>query len=445
MQAADNTVKPPIVRKDGSHLVKCYVEDYDKLLAEKVSNLKTLLSWDKDVDLFESERTNFRMRANFQMWHDDPRNRVPSGFYYTMCEPGCGKDPCEVTNFPRGTPLINKLMADLLVVFKERPVIFENLFEVRFLTTQLQEAIIVLCYKRPLPATWLSVAEEVCKELNVKIVGRARKMMQVAGGNETVKEAYTVKGRTYNYYQTEGAFSQPNAGVCEKMLTWAMDQAEGSQNEDLLELYCGGGTFTAPMSTIFHTVIATEISKASVELAHKNFALNEITNIKVARLSSEEFTDAYTGKTKFQRLIDNKIDLHSYKISTVLVDPPRSGLDQNTCILLSKFDKIIYISCNPETLARDVAMLSATHRVQRVAAFDQFPYTHHLEGGVFLVKKDEVKARESNGGSSSTAVAATTDTTTNSGSTSDDKKHQLDNNNTDNNTIDTNKKQKLEE
>ena len=55
--------------------------------------------------------------------------------------------------------------------------------------------------------------------------------------------------------------------------------------------------------------------------------------------------------------------------------------------MISIFDKIIYISCNPETLARDVKKLLVTHDIIKVAAFDQFPYTHHLESGVFLVKK----------------------------------------------------------
>ena len=386
---ADAEIKTttPVVRKDGSHLVKCYVEDYETLLAEKVKSLKDLLSWDQSVDIFESERTHFRMRANFQMWHDNPKNKVPEGFYYTMCEAGQARQPCEVVNFPRGTHLINKLMSDLHVVFKESEPIFRNLFEVRFLTTQTNDAIIVLLYKQPLPPTWQAAAEEVCKKLNVKIVGRARKMMQVAGGDENVLEKYTVKGETYSYYQTEGAFSQPNAGVCEKMLTWAVERTEGSADEDLLELYCGGGTFTAPMARNFRSVLATEISKASVDLANKNFAMNDIKNIKVARLSSEEFSDAYTNHKPFQRLKENNIDLQSYKITTVLVDPPRAGLDADTCKMISQFAKIVYISCNPETLARDVTKLKETHDVVRVAAFDQFPYTHHLEGGVFLVRR----------------------------------------------------------
>jgi tRNA (uracil-5-)-methyltransferase len=387
MQALETTAKT-FERTDGSHLVKCYVEDYDKLLAEKVSTLHSLLSWDKDIEVFESARSHFRMRANFQMWHDDPKNKVPSGFYYTMNEPGEGRKPCEVVNFPRGTQLINKLMSDFVAVFKEKPVIFANLFEVRFLTTQTQEAIVVLCYKRPLPDNWLEVAEVVAKDLGVKIVGRARKMMQVTGGDETIVEKLTVKGKEMAYYQTEGAFTQPNAGVCEKMIAWSMDRTEGNADKDLLELYCGGGTFTAHMARNFRRVLATEISKTSVELAQKTFALNGITNIQIAKLSSEEFSAAYSGTKTFPHLQKSGIDLQSYDISTVLVDPPRAGLDPGTCQLLSRFPAIVYISCNPETLARDVKALSATHVVDRVAAFDQFPYTHHLEAGVYLVKKE---------------------------------------------------------
>ena len=175
------------------------------------------------------------------------------------------------------------------------------------------------------------------------------------------------------------------------MITWAMDQTQESFNSDLLELYCGGGTFTAPMSRNFRNVLATEISKASVDLAHKNFALNEIKNIKVARLSSEEFSDAYNGKKTFSRLVEGKIDLKSYDISTVLVDPPRAGIDPLTLTVMSQFSKIVYISCNPETLARDVKALSNTHNLVRVAAFDQFPYTHHLESGAVLIKKAETE------------------------------------------------------
>ena len=130
------------------------------------------------------------------------------------------------------------------------------------------------------------------------------------------------------------------------------------------------------------------IAKASVELAHRTFKVNNVENIKIVRLSSEEFSEAFEEKRIFQRLEDTGVKFSDYDFSTVLVDPPRAGLDAATCELLCRFDKIVYISCNPETLARDVEVMSATHIVEKVAAFDQFPYTHHLEGGVLLIKRE---------------------------------------------------------
>jgi tRNA (uracil-5-)-methyltransferase len=68
----------------------------------------------------------------------------------------------------------------------------------------------------------------------------------------------------------------------------------------------------------------------------------------------------------------------------VLVDPPRAGLDDATVELVRKVDRILYISCNPETLKNNLQALSTTHKIDRYAVFDQFPYTHHIECGVYL-------------------------------------------------------------
>ncbi|HFU77292.1 MAG TPA: tRNA (uridine(54)-C5)-methyltransferase TrmA, partial [Epsilonproteobacteria bacterium] len=98
-----------------------------------------------------------------------------------------------------------------------------------------------------------------------------------------------------------------------------------------------------------------------------------------------EMTEALNGVREFSRLKD--IDLKTYDFSTVLVDPPRAGLDEGTIALISQIENIIYISCNPETLARDLEILSQTHDVKEAAMFDQFPHTEHVESGVFLRKK----------------------------------------------------------
>jgi len=170
------------------------------------------------------------------------------------------------------------------------------------------------------------------------------------------------------------------------MLRWACDCA-GDNDQDLLELYCGNGNFTLPLSKHYRQVFATEISKTSVNAAKWNIEKNKINNICIARLSSEEFTEAYTGVREFERLKRQNINLSEYRFSSVFVDPPRAGLDIDTTQLVSQFDKIIYISCNPDTLRRDLDTLSKTHHITRMAIFDQFPYTHHIESGVLLIKK----------------------------------------------------------
>ena len=131
--------------------------------------------------------------------------------------------------------------------------------------------------------------------------------------------------------------------------------------------------------------MATEISKVSVNSALTNFSANNIDNVCVVRMSSEEFTQALNNERPFRRLAE--IDLDSYKFSTIFVDPPRAGLDAETEKLVSRFDQILYISCNPETLADNLTTLCQTHNLTKLALFDQFPYTDHVETGVILTKK----------------------------------------------------------
>ena len=128
--------------------------------------------------------------------------------------------------------------------------------------------------------------------------------MQLANADtDTITETLHVQGQPFHYLQTEGAFSQPNAHVCEHMLTWAVrvtaqNNSHSGSKGDLLELYCGGGTFTAPLSQNFPRVLATEISKASVALAKKCFVMNNITNVNILPLSSEEFTEWFEASKR---------------------------------------------------------------------------------------------------------------------------------------------------
>ena len=80
------------------------------------------------------------------------------------------------------------------------------------------------------------------------------------------------------------------------------------------------------------------------------------------------------------------INLKDYSFDSIFVDPPRAGLDDLTRKLVTDYNHIIYISCNPETLHRDLEVLTKTHKIEKFALFDQFAYTGHIESGVILTK-----------------------------------------------------------
>ncbi|UIZ56438.1 tRNA (uridine(54)-C5)-methyltransferase TrmA [Acinetobacter sp. SCLZS86] len=332
------------------------------------------------LQVFASPEHNYRMRAEFRIWH------IEDDLFYAMFERSEDKQKkvIRVDEFPIADRSINLLMPKLLAALKADPVLSARLFEVHFLATLSGEMLVSLLYHRKLESDWESAAQALSKALNIKLIGRSRGQKFVLS-DEYVVEQLQVFDRTYTYKQIESSFTQPNAQVCQKMLEWACTVAEHSE-QDLLELYCGNGNFTLPLSTRFRRVLATELAKSSVYAAQWNIEQNQIENIQVARLSAEEFTQAYNGEREFRRLQEANIDLSSYDFDTVFVDPPRAGIDDDTLKLLQRFKHIIYISCNPDTLHDNLKTLCQSHKVTQFALFDQFPYTHHVESGVLLEK-----------------------------------------------------------
>lgn len=332
------------------------------------------------LEVFASPEQHFRMRAEFRIWHTE------DDLFYAMFERDeqQNKKVIRIDEFPIADASINQLMPVLLNALKAEPLLSNRLFEVHFLATLKGEMLVSLIYRCPLTAEWEALAKQLAEQLQIKIIGRSRGQKLVLS-DEFVVEELQVFERQYQYKQIESSFTQPNARVCQHMLEWACTAA-GHANQDLLELYCGNGNFTLPLSTRFNRVLATELAKSSVYAAQWNIEQNQIDNIQVARLSAEEFTQAYNGEREFRRLQEADIEMSSYQFDTVFVDPPRAGIDAETLKLLQRFERIIYISCNPDTLHDNLQTLASTHKITQFALFDQFPYTHHVESGVLLEK-----------------------------------------------------------
>lgn len=352
---------------------------YQQQLDAKVANLREAFATLPlpAIAVFPSPPWHFRMRAEFRIWHEGERS------HYAMTPPG-GDKPEPIDEFAIGSPAMVAAMPRLLAAITTTPELRRKLYAAEFLTTRDGEVLATLIYHRPLGDPWLAAAREVQARLGIELIGRSRKQ-KLAAGRDFVVETFTVDGRQLHYQQVESGFTQPNAEVNERMLNWAVEATRGSPG-DLLELYCGNGNFTLALAGNFRRVLATEVAKISVRSAEHNVARNGIDNVTVVRMSSEEFTEAWNGVRPFKRL--RHIGLGAHDFSTLFVDPPRAGLDPATVELARRFDRILYISCNPMTLRDNLASLANTHRVERFAVFDQFPWTHHLECGALLVRGD---------------------------------------------------------
>ncbi|MRJ03003.1 MAG: tRNA (uridine(54)-C5)-methyltransferase TrmA [Epsilonproteobacteria bacterium] len=352
---------------------RLYGEGYRGQLQRKVERVEELLGVEPRP--FPSPPERFRARAEFRILSGE------GGIQYAMHRREGGV--IAVHECPILLDPIFSLFSPLREELGRREELRERLFRVDFLSGLSGELLVSLVYHREIGEEWEREAREVGDLLGIKIVGRSRGKKRVVG-RDFIYEELPIGGRSYRYLHYEGSFTQPNPYINREMIQWALEMSRDFGG-DLVELYCGGGNFTLPLAQNFGRVIATEVSRLSIKAAQEAVELNGIGNITFIRMSSQEFGEALTGRRKFRRL--EGVDLSSLQLESLLVDPPRSGLDPATLRVAKNFRNILYISCNPSTLRRDLDELEREgFSLEEVALFDQFPYTEHIEVGVLLRK-----------------------------------------------------------
>jgi tRNA (uracil-5-)-methyltransferase len=326
------------------------------------------------AEVFPSAPAHYRQRAEFRVWLDG------DNLHYLMFARGNSSESVRIDCFPPASLRINEVMHDLRCALRNMPELRRRLFQVEFLATLDGETLLTLIYHRRLDALWEESARSLQSLLGVRIVGRSRGQ-RVVLDQDWITERLAVGDLVLEYRQPEGCFTQPNAGVNRAMLGWAKDSCSADAG-DLLELYCGIGNFTVALAPHFRRVLATEIGSSAIAAARHNLEANGISNTFLARLSSAEAAAAIAGERPFRRLAG--FDLEGFEPATLLVDPPRAGLDAATLEFARRFARIVYISCNPGTLHANLNALGNAYRIERFALFDQFPYTEHMECGVLL-------------------------------------------------------------
>lgn len=164
------------------------------------------------------------------------------------------------------------------------------------------------------------------------------------------------------------SFYQINPVQTEKLYNLAIEGASLTGKEIVFDLYCGIGTIGIYMAKHAKKVYGIEIVEQAIEDAKENCKINNIEN-----------AEYYAGDT--QKLLIDLIKNKDIKPDVIVVDPPRKGLDNVTIenIINIKPKKVIYISCNPATLTRDLSKLEETYDIKSIQPVDMFPFTSHVE------------------------------------------------------------------
>lgn len=190
------------------------------------------------------------------------------------------------------------------------------------------------------------------------------------------KDEFLEKIGEYVFKISPKSFFQINSTMVEKLYEKVASYLKNDRENTILDLYCGVGTISIYVSKYVNKVVGVEISQSSIKDAMINKELNSCPNVEFIRGKSED---------KIQGIIKD------YKAETVIVDPTRKGLEKSLIEVISKsqVEKVIYVSCNPATLARDLKLFTENgFEVVEVEGYDMFPNTVHVETVALLSKLD---------------------------------------------------------
>ena len=174
------------------------------------------------------------------------------------------------------------------------------------------------------------------------------------------------------YYVSPKSFFQVNGDVVVPLYNEVLDYCTSNNCRNVLDLYCGAGTISLYIADVVDSVLGIDSCSDAIDNANDNKKLNVVDNVEFICSKVEDYID---------KLVDN-YDL-------VVVDPPRSGLDNKTIDYLKKINSksIIYISCDPATLARDLNLLKDKYNIIKIQPYNMFPKTYHCESVTVLERR----------------------------------------------------------
>lgn len=207
-----------------------------------------------------------------------------------------------------------------------------------------------------------------------------REKTNVILGNQSMvlygQDYYEDELMNHRFKISHQSFYQVNSLQTEKLYQTAVDYANLTREETVVDAYCGIGTMTLALAEEAKQVYGVEIVPEAIADAKENAKVNHLDNV--------EFAVGDAGKWMVKEVKSGR------KVDRVVVDPPRKGLTKNfiQSVIESQPERMVYVSCNPNTMARDIELLIAGgYELKKVQPVDMFPQTHHVECVALLTSK----------------------------------------------------------
>lgn len=253
-----------------------------------------------------------------------------------------------------------------------------------FLRTNAEQTEVVVCLVtkgKKLPF-WKTLLQELTSKFP-EVVGLVQNFNSTEGNNVLSEEFNTLWGQDYifetlgetKFKVSIGSFFQVNTAQTVLLYDLVKEFCNLSGTEKLLDVYCGLGSIGIYLADQVEEVVGVEVSSQAIKDADLNADLNNFENC-----------DFYCGKV--EEVLPQLLEQEKH-FEVIVVDPPRKGLSAETIEVISDFEpqKIVYVSCNPTTLARDLKIFTEKDFViKKIVPVDLFPQTHHCEAVCLLEK-----------------------------------------------------------
>ena len=322
----------------GCQLQNLKYDDTIKYKKEKLENiLKKFANIDYDIEIVKSNKVNYRNKITLKIVNKK------IGFYKYNSKDLVEIDKCYIAN---------ESINNFINYLKDFNIIDG-------------EVIIRSNYNDELLVNIISKDEITIPSLdNLKIVGILHNNDVMYGENHFMEK---INNKFFEV--SYDSFFQINRDITSKIFDYIRNNI--LKNKNVLDLYCGVGTLGINIADISKKVYGIECVENAILNAIKNSKINKVDNTKYM------LGDA----SKIINKIDDKIDV-------VIVDPPRSGMSKKEIEVIKEMnvEQIIYVSCDPITLSRDLKLLNNQYNIESIKGFDMFPYTYHIECICFLKK-----------------------------------------------------------